>query len=152
MNLTLKRHENEGVLILDLIGDIILGPEDALFRSTLETFANAGENRLVLNCRQLGELDSAGLGTLLLFCTRLREAGGNVVLLDVSPAHMKVFLLLKLETALQVFVIEGDAVDSFFPDRMVKSFDVLEFVHRTAKPGEETAETGTATGPEPPQG
>jgi anti-sigma B factor antagonist len=82
-------------------------------------------------------MDTAGLGTLLSFCIKLRRAGGNVVLASVSPAHIEVVLLMKLETVFEVFADERDAIGSFFPDRAIKPFDLLKFVqsqNRAARP------------------
>jgi anti-sigma B factor antagonist len=41
---------------------------------------------------------------------------------------MKLFLLTRLALAFEFFEDEQDAVNSFFPDRALKHFDVLEFV------------------------
>jgi anti-sigma B factor antagonist len=42
-------------------------------------------------------------------------------------------VLTKLDTVFEVFKDEQDAVDSFFPDRAIRRYDVLEFVHEQEK-------------------
>lgn len=59
---------------------------------------------------------------------RLRKAGGRLALVNVNRSHLELFLLTKLAIAFEFFSDEHDAVDSFFPDRALKRFDILEFV------------------------
>jgi anti-sigma B factor antagonist len=42
-------------------------------------------------------------------------------------------VLAKLDTALEVFTDEQDAVNSFFPDRAVRHYDILEWVQEQEK-------------------
>jgi anti-sigma B factor antagonist len=39
-------------------------------------------------------------------------------------------LLTKLHTIFEVFSEEEDAVNSFFPDRVIKRFDILSFIQQ----------------------
>jgi anti-sigma B factor antagonist len=41
---------------------------------------------------------------------------------------VELLVLTKLDTIFEVFDDETDAVNSFFPDREIKRFDVLSFV------------------------
>ena len=49
-------------------------------------------------------------------------------LLNVNRTHLTLFHLTKLAIAFEFFDDQRDAVNSFFPDRAVKPFDVLDFV------------------------
>jgi len=58
---------------------------------------------------------------------------GDLELRDRLPAlHQpgRLFLLTKLAIAIEFFNDEQDAVNSFFPDRALKRFDVLTFVEQ----------------------
>jgi len=61
---------------------------------------------------------------------RLRKAGGRLALANLNRSHLELFLLTKLAIAFEFFDDEQDAVNSFFPDRGQKRFDILEFVQR----------------------
>jgi anti-sigma B factor antagonist len=41
---------------------------------------------------------------------------------------MELLVLAKLDAVFEAFTDEQDAVDSFFPDRAIRRFDILEFV------------------------
>jgi len=55
----------------------------------------------------------------------LRKAGGRLVLVSFNRSHLELFLLTKLAIDLEFFDDEQDAVNSFFPDRAVKRFDLV---------------------------
>jgi anti-sigma B factor antagonist len=55
--------------------------------------------------------------------------------LNLDRAHLELFLLAKLAIAFEVFDDEQDAVNSFFPDRALRHFDILKFVQQEAGSG-----------------
>ena len=44
-------------------------------------------------------------------------------------------LLTKLSTVFQIFNEEQEAINSFFPDREIKHFDILSFVQQNKESG-----------------
>jgi anti-sigma B factor antagonist len=84
----------------------------------------------VLNFKDVSDIDSTGLGTLFFGLARLRKAGGRLVLENVNQSHVELFLLTRLAMVFEFFGDEQEAVNSFFPDRALKPFDILEFVQR----------------------
>jgi anti-sigma B factor antagonist len=128
MSLHIGQRENEGITILDLKGPLTLGHADLIFRETLSALHQSGRVNIVLNLKEVTEIDSTGLGTLVFGLARLRKAGGRLALANVNRSHLKLFLLTRLAVAFEFFDDEQDAVNSFFPDRALKHFDVLDFV------------------------
>ena len=51
-----------------------------------------------------------------------------MVLLNVTPSHTRLSDVLKLNTLFESYQDEQDAVNSFFPDRALRRYDILEFV------------------------
>jgi anti-sigma B factor antagonist len=130
VSLHIEQRESEGVTILHLKGPLTAGPADLEFRERLTALHQSGKVNIVLNLHEVTEIDSTGLGTLVFGLARLRKAGGGLALASVNPAHLKLFLLTRLAIAFEFFDDEQDAVSSFFPDRAVKHFDVLDFVEQ----------------------
>jgi anti-sigma B factor antagonist len=128
MSLKILHTEREGIEILDLIGHLTFGQEDLDFRAELDGLVQAGKTRVALNLSELDKLDTTGLGTLLFALAKLREAGGNLAIFNIKPSHIELLTTAKLETTIEVFQGEQDAINSFFPDREVKHYDILEFV------------------------
>jgi anti-sigma B factor antagonist len=82
----------------------------------------------VLNLKDVSEIDSTGLGTLVFGLARLRKAGGRLALVNLNRSHLELFLLTRLAIAFEFYEDEQDAVNSFFPDRVLKPYDILRYV------------------------
>lgn len=128
MSLKLARREREGVIIFDLTGRLVAGEETSVLRDAIKETAAAGPAQVILNLASVDYIDSTGLGSLVICFSTLRKAGGTIKLLNLSRRNVELLVLTKLETVFEVFVDEQDAVNSFFPDREVKKFDILAFV------------------------
>ena len=128
MSLHIEEREREGIAILDLKGPLTLGDGDLELRDRLSALHQSGKVNIVLNLKNVTHIDSTGLGTLVFGLARLRKSGGGLALLDVNKAHLGLFSLTKLAIAFEFFDDEQEAVNSFFPDRDMQRFDVLDFV------------------------
>jgi anti-sigma B factor antagonist len=134
MSLEIIRQEQEGVQIVDLKGHLTIGPGDLQFRRELDRLVLASQVRIVLNLNDVGEIDTTGLGTLLFALAKLQKAGGGLALVDLKPLHIAVVLEAKLAAVFEIFKTNQDAVNSFFPGREAKRYDILEFVRSQGEP------------------
>jgi len=128
MALDIQQREREGVVILDLKGRITVGPEASALRDRVAALNAAGTRNLVLNLDGVDYIDSTGLGALVICATSLRKNQGNVRLLNLSRRNIELLVMTKLATVFEIFTDEQDAVNSFYPDRKINSFDILNFV------------------------
>jgi len=133
MALEIHEREREGIVILDLEGRITAGEEAGLLRDTLRRLAESGHNRIILNLEKVDYIDSTGLGALVMGYTTLRKAGGALKLLNLSRRNIELIVFTKLETVFEIFDDELDAVNSFFPGRSVRRFDILSFVQQQSR-------------------
>jgi anti-sigma B factor antagonist len=81
--------------------------------SQLNTLFQQGRYSLVLDCRDLDYIGSAGLGALIGFAKQAREHNGDLRLLNVPERIYKIIELLGFTKVLQVHQTEDDAVASF---------------------------------------
>jgi anti-sigma B factor antagonist len=140
MSLQIEGREKEGIVILDLKGSLTLGEGELALHERLAALHQSGKINIILNLKEVIDIDSTGLGTLVFGLAKLRKAGGRLALLNVNRAHLKLFLLTRLAITFEFFEDEQDAVNSFFPGRELKHFDVLELVRQ-----EEDANSQNAT-------
>ena len=136
MSLEIIQREQEGVQIIDLKGHLTFGPGDSLFRSELDKLVLAKQIRVVLNLEALGEIDTAGLGTLLFALAKLQKAGGGLALVNLRPLHIEVVLEAKLVAIFEVYKTDQDAINSFFPGREAQRYDILAFVRAQGEPAQ----------------
>jgi anti-sigma B factor antagonist len=133
MHLEIEQREKDGIVILDLKGRLIMGEEDLSLRQRLASLGT-GPHKVILNFKEVSDIDTAGLGTLAFYVEKSRGAGGKLAVLNLSPSHTKLADILKLSTVFDVYQEEQDAVNSFFPERAVPHFDILEFVEHLEQP------------------
>lgn len=128
MAFRIRQREKEGIRILDLTGRLTAGEAVASVRERLNTEIAAGCQRMILNLREVDYIDSTGLGSLVVCYTRLQKAGGTLKLLNLNRRNIELLVLTKLTTVFEIFNDEQDAINSFFPDRKIKKFDILSFI------------------------
>jgi anti-sigma B factor antagonist len=128
MSLNIEQRETEGIVILDLHGSLALDNGESELRDRLARLSQACRVNVVLNLKGVDYIDSTGLGTLVFGLARLRKAGGKLALENLNQAHLELLSLTRLAIAFELFDDEGDAVNSFFPDRKLHGFDILDFV------------------------
>ena len=133
MNLQFHQREKEGIQILDLQGHLIEGTSEASLRAAIVALAEARAVNVILNFAGVTEIDADGAGAVVFCDARIVRSGGALKLLNLSPRHVNLMVLTKLDTISGVFTDEQDAVNSFFPDREVHRYDVLEFVEEADK-------------------
>jgi anti-sigma B factor antagonist len=127
MRLEITQREREGIVLLDLKGRITAGAEVGAFRAAVDQATGVG-NRIILNLQLVDFIDSTGLGGMVMCATRLAREGGAMKLAFLNRRNMELIVLTKLDTIFEIFDDETDAVNSFFPDREIKKFDILSFV------------------------
>lgn len=128
MPLEVRQRDVENILILDLQGRIVAGPESTELRGTVSALRDQGKVNAILNLERVNYLDSTGLGTLVVAHSTFRRAGGAMKLLHVSKRMAELMILTKLSTVFEMYDEEQAAINSFFADREVQPFDILEFV------------------------
>jgi anti-sigma B factor antagonist len=128
MSLDIQQNEREGIIILVLKGRLTVGPEASAMRDRISALAAAGSVNIILDMENVAYIDSTGLGALVMTATGMRKQGGNIKLLNLNRRNIELLIMTKIATVFDLFVDEQDAVNSFFPDRKIKAFDILNFV------------------------
>lgn len=129
MALEIAESSREEVTILTLKGRLTLG-ESNLVRERISQLAAAGKSKVVVDLAGVDYIDSTGLGILVICFTSLKKAGGALKLVNPNKRNVELLLLTKLHTVFEVFMEVQEAVNSFFPDRQIKHFDILSFVQQ----------------------
>jgi anti-sigma B factor antagonist len=130
MRLEIEQREKEGVAILDIKGGLVVGDPASALRDKLRQLLAEKRDNVVLNLAGVDYIDSTGLGAMVVCFTSLRKAGGKLVLLNLNRRQIELLVLTKLSTVFEIFDDEQAAVNSFFPDREIRRFDILSFVRQ----------------------
>jgi len=103
--MTTTSRQVDGVTVVDLSGSITLDEGSAMLRKTVKGLAQQGSRRIVLNLGGVTAMDSTGIGELISAYTSLRNAGGELKLLNLTR---EVHELLRITKLCTVFDIEDD--------------------------------------------
>jgi len=118
----------EGITILALEGRLVAGAAVSDLRTLFDTFVSEDIHNVVLDLARVQYIDSSGLGILVAGHTLMHNAGGALKLLNLSGRSAQLLVLTRISTLFEIFDDERAAINSFFPDREVRRFDILEFV------------------------
>lgn len=140
MSFNIEQRERDGVPILGLKGRLVAGePVDQLrtkLLAMLESAPTTGVRAVVLDCSETSYIDSSGLGMLVLAHARATKAEGKLPIYGLNRRGLELLILTKLSTVFELYEDETSAVNSCFPDRIAKHFDILEFVQRKRTEGD----------------
>jgi anti-sigma B factor antagonist len=126
-SLAIHETEREGIAIIALKGRLTVG-EASSAREEVNKLVAAGRFNVIFDLGGVDYIDSTGLGSLVICFTSIKKAGGALKLLNLNRRNIELLVLTKLHTIFEVFSDEQDAVNSFFPNREIKHFDILAFV------------------------
>jgi anti-sigma B factor antagonist len=135
MAFEIHEREREGIAVFDVTGRLIVGLHAGALREDVEKAVAAKRINILLNLRGVDYIDSTGLGTMVLLFRIAQQAGGALKLLNLNRRELELLVLTKLTTVFDIFNDEQDALNSFYPDREIKRFDILSFIKQTQEEG-----------------
>ena len=103
----------EGVTVLDLSGRVTLGEASGKLRTAVQEALGAGSKKILLNLADVSYIDSAGLGELVSAFTTVKNAGGELKLLNLTKRVKDLLVITKLLTVFDVKDNEKDAIASY---------------------------------------
>jgi anti-sigma B factor antagonist len=113
MSLKIESREVGHVSILDVQGRIVLGDEIHTLRDAVRGLVAEGKKKIILNLADVDYLDSSGVGELVGSFITVRNAGGELKLLNLTQKVQDVLHVTKLYTVFDIRDDEFTAVKSF---------------------------------------
>jgi len=108
----IARRDASNVHVLELKGylDAHTAPK---LEEAFQDLLNTNRTRIVVNCRDLSYISSAGLGVFMAFIEDVRNKSGDIKLTNMSPKVYNVFDLLGFPLLYEIFKEESEAVKKF---------------------------------------
>ena len=113
MSMKFTTRQVDGVTILDLSGRITLGEGSVTLRDAVHDVLGKGQKHILLNLANVDYIDSSGIGELVSAFTSVRNAGGELKLLQLTKKVHDLLQITKLYTVFDVSDEEATAVASF---------------------------------------
>ena len=113
MSFKLTIREVDHVTVVDIHGRIVLGDEIGALRDTVRDLVSQGKKRIILNLANVDYIDSSGVGELVGSFTSVRNGGGELKLLNLTPKVNDILNVTKLYTVFDIKDDEFTAIKSF---------------------------------------
>jgi anti-sigma B factor antagonist len=103
----------EGVVILDLVGKLVIGEGDVQLREEVVDQLERGEKKLLLNLKGVKTMDSSGLGELIRCKASANSVDATIKLVHVEDKVQEVLEMTRLIGVFDNFNDEIDAIASY---------------------------------------
>lgn len=111
----------DGVVIVDIVGQLKLGQATGVLRNLVRDLIGGGYRNIVLNFSDVLNVDSCGVGELVSAHTAVRNEGGELKLLHLSKHVKNLLHITRLFTIFQTFDDQNAAVRSFHQSNLSAS-------------------------------
>ncbi|HEY7574960.1 MAG TPA: STAS domain-containing protein [Thermoanaerobaculia bacterium] len=111
MHLTTR--DDGRVTILTVSGDLVIGDAESAFKKTVTGLLEEGRVYFLVDLKDVGFLDSSGLGALVRALTTSQREGGQTKLLHAGPQVRKLLEMTKLDSVFELHDDLEKAVSSF---------------------------------------
>ncbi len=111
-NFKINFRENSDVQIIDLKGylDAHTAPE---FENAIQQIINNKQYKIIVNCKNLSYISSAGLGVFMAYIEEVRKNKGDIKITNASPKIYNVFDILGFPMLYEITKTEEDALKKF---------------------------------------
>jgi len=109
----IKQNPQGEVMVLELSGKIMGGPDFDKFKGEISDLVEKGFNHVVLDMSGVPWINSTGLGILITGYHTLKAAEGSMTICNVKERVLSIFYISQLENIFQVFETLDEAMASF---------------------------------------
>jgi anti-sigma B factor antagonist len=111
-NFKISHRTTSGYDVLELEGELDAHTASQL-EDSLRRLINENKSNIIVNCRELNYIASAGLGVFMAYIEDVRGSGGDIKLTNMNEKVYNVFDLLGFPTLYDILEDERDAVEKF---------------------------------------
>lgn len=104
--------ENNSIQIIDVVGEVDLYNTKEI-KDLIDDKIKLGKYQIILNLAKVPFMDSSGIGTLVTGMYRLKKYQGSLKIINIVGSVAKVFKMTGMDTHLEIFDNEDEAVKSF---------------------------------------
>ena len=113
MSMKVTTRQVDGIMVLDLSGRITLGEGSVTLRDAVHDALAKGSKKILLNLENISYIDSSGIGEMVSAFTSVKNAGGELKLLNLTKKVHDLLQITKLYTVFDIWDNEASAVSAF---------------------------------------
>lgn len=109
----IKKNPQDDVMVLELSGKIMGGPDFEKFKDEVTTVVDGGFKKVVLDLSGVPWINSTGLGILITGYHSIKAADGVLKICAVKERVLSIFYISQLENIFDVYETRAEAIASF---------------------------------------
>ena len=109
----IKPLEKYNAVVVELVGNVMGGPEAQEFSDLLHKLLDEGKKNVVIDLAETKFMNSSGLGMLISGYTTMKNGGGALKLANATEKIESLLVITKLITIFENFSSVDDAIKSF---------------------------------------
>ena len=100
-----------GVREINLFGKIIVPEEFEALKSKVNELLELKHRKFIVNLEEVEQMNSSGLNLLINLLTRIRNKGGEMIVINVNGSVYKLFEISKLTKVFNIYNSKESAVN-----------------------------------------
>jgi anti-sigma B factor antagonist len=113
MALIITEQELNGITVVRMNGEIVLGAETNAFREKIKGLFLTGKKKILLDVANVGYIDSVGVGVLVACFKSALSHDATLKLVNVGSRFREVLQITRLLTVFETYDSEAAAIQSF---------------------------------------
>ena len=109
----IKRTDDDEVVILEVSGKVMGGPDSDKFKSVIMGLIDEGAKKLLIDLSKVPWMNSSGVGILISAYTSMKNSGASVKFLNINERVKSILMVTKLLTVFESYYSREDALASF---------------------------------------
>lgn len=111
MKLKIETEQHDHIVELKLYGEVFTEEEYAPILNAVTAHLENEDKHFILNLEGMAYMNSLGLNALIKTFTAVRNAGGDMVIVNISKKINQVLLLTKLNSVLNIATSQKQAIE-----------------------------------------
>jgi anti-sigma B factor antagonist len=108
-----KKTIEPDITLLEISGRISLGRDCQDVEWAVEDLIRDNKKKVVFDLSRLDYLDSMGIGIIVMCCTKMKQAGGELRLAALQPRIVELMKVTKLDQIWEFYPTASAAVENF---------------------------------------
>lgn len=109
----LKTRELDDVVVIEVKGNLMGGPDLQKFRELLHKLLDEGKKKVVVDVKNVKFMNSAGLGTLISGLTTMRNSGGDLKIANPTDKIESLLMITRLIKVFETYNSVEEAIASY---------------------------------------
>ncbi|MEN8006559.1 MAG: STAS domain-containing protein [Candidatus Krumholzibacteriota bacterium] len=111
----IKQSPAENVMVLELSGKIMGGPDFDKFKEEIASVVEGGYKNVILDMSGVPWINSTGLGILITGYHSIKAAEGAMMICNVKERVLSIFYISQLENIFDVYETREEAMKAIAP-------------------------------------